>query len=855
MSSHRVYLIDATAFCYRAFYAIRDLSTSYGQPTNAIYGFIKMLQKIIKEQKPDLMAVCFDVSRDTFRKKKFAEYKIQRPPMPDALSSQMPLIRDIIKAYRIALFELRNYEADDVIATLARKANESDIAVTVVSSDKDMLQLVNATTTVFNPYKENGIFYDEQAVKAHFKVAPAAIPDVIALMGDAADNIPGVPGVGEKTAAELIARFGSVHELLHKLNTLKAGTLKESIASCREQIKLNYELALLKRDIDVEFDVRTLAVQQPDTHKLFELFKLLEFKALLAELPLEEKKLSQEARPPSVSEAQLDAIAREAKEIILCIDATGTVVLGASGDMYEIGQLAGRFEKLLSDEKIKKVGYNLKMLKVFLAKKGLGIAGLGFDVMIAAYLIDPSRLTYTLGDLAYTFLNRHVPAQALSAAGSVSLVKELAPALQEKLKEQSLEELFYDIEMPLIAVLADMELTGVCLDLEVLRQTSLQLEDKLASLIKKIYELSGVEFNLNSPKQLREILFQRLQLPVIRRSKTGPSTDEEVLTRLSVRHELPRLLLEYRQLMKLKSSYLDTLPALVDPNTKKIHTSFNQTGTETGRLSSSNPNLQNIPVKTGLGRQIRRALVASSGNNVLVSCDYSQIELRILAHLSQDPDLITAFKKDEDVHKATAALLYGVELSEVTEAMRDTAKRVNFGIIYGVSAFGLSRDLAISNDEAQRFIESYFLRYPRVEEYMRQQVEKAQQDGYVSTLLGRRRYLPQIRNTQAGIRQFAQRQAINTPIQGSASDMIKLAMVHIHRQINKKNLRTKMILQIHDELLFEVPQEELAEALPLFKERMENVLPLSVPVKVDLKVGKNWLEMKEVEDEGSVLRK
>ncbi|MEW6075424.1 MAG: DNA polymerase I [Candidatus Omnitrophota bacterium] len=854
MSSHRVYLIDATAFCYRAFYAIRNLSTSYGQPTNAIYGFIKMLQKIIKEQKPDLMAVCFDVSRDTFRQKKFAEYKIQRPPMPEALSSQMPLIRDIVKAYRIALFELKNYEADDVIATLARKANESNIAVTVVSSDKDMLQLVNATTTVFNPYKANGILYDEQAVKEHCKVAPAAIPDVIALMGDAADNIPGVPGIGEKTAAELIARFGSVNELLHTLDTLGEGKLRESIASCREQIKLNYELALLKRDVDVEFDIRTLAVQQPDTHKLFELFKLLEFKALLAELPSEEKKLPQEAMA-CASQAQLDAIAKESKEIVLCIDATGAVALGASGSVCMVGHLAGRFEKLLSDEKIKKVGYNLKMLKIVLAKKGLGIAGLGFDVMIAAYLIDPSRLTYTLGDLAYTFLNRHVPAQALSAAESVSLVEELAPVLEEKLKEQSLETLFYDIEMPLITVLADMELTGICLDLEILRQISLKLEDKLALLIKKIYELSGVEFNLNSPKQLREILFQRLQLPVIRRSKTGPSTDEEVLTRLSVRHELPRLLLEYRQLMKLKSSYVDTLPALVDPDTKTIHTSFNQTGTETGRLSSSNPNLQNIPVKTDLGRQIRRALVASSGNSVLVSCDYSQIELRILAHLSQDPDLIAAFKKGEDVHKSTAALLYGIEPSEVTEAMRDTAKRVNFGIIYGVSAFGLSRDLAISNDEAQRFIESYFLRYPRVEEYMRQQIEKAQQDGYVSTLLGRRRYLPQIRNTQAGIRQFAQRQAINTPIQGSASDMIKLAMVHIYRQINKKNLRTKMVLQIHDELLFEIPQEELAEALPLIKERMENVLKLSVPVKVDLKVGKNWLDMKEVEDESFVLRK
>ncbi|RJO64697.1 MAG: DNA polymerase I [Candidatus Omnitrophota bacterium] len=854
MSSHRLYLIDATAFCYRAFYAIRNLSTSYGQPTNAVYGFIKMLQKIVKEQKPDFMAMCFDVSRDTFRQKKFAEYKIQRPPMPEALSGQMSLIRDIIKAYRIALFELENYEADDIIASLARKAQEAKIAVTVVSSDKDMLQLVNATTMVFNPYKENGILYDEKTVKEHFKVAPAAIPDVIALMGDAADNIPGVPGIGEKTAVELIARFGSAGELLRTLDTLAEGKLRQSIESHRKQIELNYELALLKRDIDMEFDINTLAVRQPDTHKLFELFNLLEFKALLAEMSLGEKKPLGEARA-FVKEAQLDAIARESKEIILCLDATGAVALGASGDVFAVENLTGRFEKLLSDEKIKKVGHDLKRLKVFFSKKGLDIAGLGFDVMIAAYLIDPSRLSYTLNDLAYTFLDKYVPAGTLNAAESVSLVTELRPVLEKKLSGQSLDALFYEIEMPLIAVLADMELTGITLDLEVLRQISSKLEAKLALLVKKIYELSGVEFNLNSPKQLREVLFQRLQLPVVKRSKTGPSTDEEVLTRLSSRHELPGLLLEYRQLMKLKSSYLDTLPALVDPNTKKIHTSFNQTGTETGRLSSSNPNLQNIPVKTDLGRQIRRALVVSSGNNVLLSCDYSQIELRILAHLSQDPDLIAAFENDEDIHKTTAALLYGVKAPEVSEKMRDTAKRVNFGIIYGLTSYGLSRDLAISNDEAQRFIESYFLRYPRVEEYMKQQIEKAQQDGYVSTLLGRRRYLPQIRNKQIGIRQFAQRQAINAPIQGSASDMIKLAMVHIHRQIIEKNLRTKMILQIHDELLFEIPQEELAEALLFIKERMENVLNLKVPVKVDLKVGKNWLEMKEVGDEDFVLRK
>jgi len=502
-------------------------------------------------------------------------------------------------------------------------------------------------------------------------------------------------------------------------------------------------------------------------------------------------------------------------------------------------------EALFSDAGVKKISHDLKRTELSLARNNFALKGLYFDTMVCAYLLNPSKPEYNLADLAWDYLGRP-SSKNMDNQGAVSLVRQLRPKLEEGLREKSLWNLFVDLEMPLVEVLADMELVGIKLDLEVLRVLAQDVEKRLIKLIEDIYEISGVQFNINSPKQLREVLFERLKLPVVKKTKTGPSTDEEVLRSLAGQHRLPAMLLEYRQLMKLKTTYIDTLPGLVDPKTQRLHTSFNQTATETGRLSSSNPNLQNIPIKTHIGRQIRQAIIASHQDNYLLSCDYSQIELRILAHLSKDEDLTSAFKKDRDIHKATASLIYGLDENAVSDPMREVAKRVNFGIVYGLTAYGLARDLGINVDEAEGFIDAYFLRYPKVKEYIQSQIKKAREDGFVSTLLGRRRYIPQINDKNQGIRQFAERQAVNTPIQGSASDLIKLAMVEIYRQINKRHFKAKMILQIHDELVFDVSRDELDELVRMVKDRMENTLKLDVPIKVDIKKGKNWLEMEEV---------
>jgi DNA polymerase-1 len=843
MNKEKVVLVDATAFCYRAFYALPPLSTSSGQPTNAIYGFINMLHKILKEKKPKFLAICFDVSRQTFRQKKFQEYKIQRPPMPDGLSSQIPWIKEIISAYGITVMEKEGFEADDIIATLAAKARENGLSTTIVSSDKDILQLVEEDTVVFSPQKEESITYDQKKVFERFGVAPRQIKDIIALMGDDVDNIPGVPGIGEKTAVELIKAFGSLEGLLNNIDQVKSEKIKNAIKNDLEKIKLNRELAVLDSRVDLDFDLDRLQVGEPDVKELFRLFKNLEFKKLLKDLPLGEQ--TEDIKISRSKDSDLQEIIQGAEELILYGRSLDSTVFCVKDEIFQLDKPGANLKSILSDHKINKIGHDLKKMKISLADEDMVLNGLYFDTMIASYLLNPSKSEYDLSDVAWDYLGEAVGG-TLDSGGSIVLLRQLWPMLDKDLREKSLFSLFTDIEMPLVEVLAEMELNGIKLDLEVLRQLSQEIEKKLAKLIENIYEMSGCQFNINSPKQLREILFERLKLPVVKKSKTGPSTDEEVLRNLANKHKLPALLLDYRQLMKLKTTYLDSLPDLVNPTTGNVHTSFNQTGTETGRLSSSNPNLQNIPVKTDIGKKIRRAVIASGRNNYLLSCDYSQIELRVLAHLSEDQNLISAFNQNKDIHKATASLIYGLDEKDVTDPMRETAKRVNFGIVYGLTSWGLSRDLGISAQEAQAFIDAYFLRYPQVKEYMQNQIKKAQKDGFVTTLLGRRRYLPQVNNKNQGLRQFAERQAINTPIQGTASDLIKLAMIKIHRHINIKHLKARMNLQIHDELLFDVPQEEVNEVIDLVKEDMEQVLKLSVPIVVDIKKGKNWLEMEEV---------
>lgn len=845
MPKAKFYLIDATAFCYRAFYALGNLSTSAGQPTGAIYGFTIMLNKILKDKKPDFLAVCFDISRDTKRRQKFSDYKMQRPPMPEGLSGQIPLIKEVIRAYGIALVEREGYEADDIIATLAKKAGGKGLDTVIVSSDKDILQLVSKDTVVFSPYEDKGAIYGHKEVLERFGVLPHQVPDIIALMGDAVDNIPGVKGIGEKTAVSLIKSFGSVEKLLSKADTIEQEKLKEAIKDNRERIKLNKELAVLDKGMDIDFNLDDLKISEPNAQELFRLFKAFEFKTLLKDLPLQEEAL-QELSIETLKDEELDNIPSPFNEMVLCGQDSRNFAFFAKDKLFRLDKFGPRIEAILSNPHIKKIGHDLKKIKLFLAKDNFTLEGLAFDVMLAGYLLDPAKSQYSLADLAWDYLGKAPSNKFMDNYRSVELILELRAKLENELKEKSLLSLFNDVEMPLVEVLAEMELNGIKLDTAALADLSKDLEKRLIKLIDDIYEISGVQFNINSPKQLREILFEKLKLPVGKKSKTGPSTDEEVLRNLSGKHKLPLLLLEYRQLTKLKSTYIDALPLLIDRKTGRLHTCFNQAATETGRLSSSNPNLQNIPIKTGIGRLIRRAIIAARKNSILLSCDYSQIELRILAHICRDQNLTSAFKADRDIHKATAALIYGIDEKDVDDTMRETAKRVNFGIIYGLTSYGLARDLNISLEAAEGFIDAYFLRYPKVKDYIEAQIKKAKDNGFVTTILGRRRYLPYINNKNQALRQFAERQAVNTSLQGSASDLIKLAMIEIHRKIKEKRLATMMIIQIHDELLFEIPRDELAEVTAFVKDRMENVLKLSVPIKVDMKKGKNWLEMEDI---------
>ena len=843
MKNKRLYLIDATAFCYRAFYGLQNLSTSSGQPTNAIYGFVKILDKMLKVERPEYLAACFDVSRDTFRQKKFKEYKIQRPPMPDELGSQIPWIKKIISAYGIAILEKEGFEADDIIATLAKKAGDQGIFTTIVSSDKDMLQLVDNNVEVFSPYKDEGTIYDEGKVLERYGIKPSAIPDIIALMGDNADNIPGVSGIGEKTAVSLIKEFGSVENLIKNLDTLKQGKLKESIKAQIKIVRLSKELAVLGSRPEIKMGIAETKVGEPDLDELFKLFKQFEFKSLLRSLPVQESRC--DIKVDALKDKDFADLAIKKKEIFIYLADNHQIFFSLGDKIFKLNSLGAQTKKVLRDPSIKKSGHDLKNTRIKLKDLGVDLAGMYFDTMIAAYLLNPSGGAFGLEDISWEYLQERLAAPC-EPATSITVIVKLKQKLEKELHNKSLDKLFYDIEMPLVEVLAQMEINGIKIDRKFLKGLSEDLGKKLKKLTKEIYSTSGADFNINSPKQLREILFEKLKLPVVKKTKTGPSTNEEVLRKLAKKHKLPAMLLEYRQLMKLKSTYIDALPELADKLTSRIHTSFKQTGTETGRLSSANPNLQNLPIRTDLGSQIRRAVIVSAAGRDLVSCDYSQVELRILAHLSGDQRLIDAFRDGKDIHKITASLIYDIKETDVDDQMREVAKRINFGIVYGLSAYGLSRDLDISVEDAQQFIDAYFLRYPKVKEYIEEQIARAREEGFVTTMLGRRRYLPEIKSSNMAIRALSERQAVNTPIQGSASDLIKLAMVNIYHLMQEKKLKTVMLLQVHDELVFEVPLDELKESIELIRERMESALKLKVPITVTVKKGKNWLEMEPV---------
>lgn len=879
----RLFLIDGSSYIYRAFYAIRHLSNSKGLPTNAIYGFTQMLLKVLKDHRPDYLAVVFDSKAPTFRSEAFKEYKANRPAMPEGLIPQIPYIKRIIEGYRIATLEMDGYEADDLIGTVA-KGLESEVDVVVITGDKDLLQLVGDRIQVYDTMKEKR--FGEEEVIERFGVRPEQVVEVMGLAGDAIDNIPGVPGIGEKTAIELIKTFGSIENLLNHLDQVPQKKLKEKLENHGELARLSRKLATLRTDVPIACRKEDFALSSPDPGSLRGLFKELEFNKLLRELPEEvpQGKADRDYRLVTDRDGFLSLLhdLRESKCFAIDVETTSLYPMWAKpvgisfshtphqafyipighrhGEQLPLSWVLQELKPLLEDEGVKKVGQNIKYDWIVLKHHGITMRGILCDTMIASYLLNPTKHNHNLNEIAREYLDREVTDYKEVTGGKgvtfdqVDLEKardyscedadvtfQLFHLLLPKLKEGGFEDLFNRIEMPLAIVLAKMEMNGVKIDIDLLSDFSKEIENHLRLKMDQIHGLAGEDFNINSSQQLGKILFDKLKLPVIKKTKTGYSTDMEVLEKLSLHHDLPLEILGYRSLSKLKSTYIDALPKLLHPETGRVHTSYNQTVTATGRLSSSDPNLQNIPIRTEEGNRIRQAFIPEKGY-VIVSADYSQIELRILAHLSRDEVLIEAFRRDEDVHSRTASEIFGVPMEKVTPLMRREAKVINFGIIYGMSAYGLSQQLKIEPKIAQTYIDEYFKKYAGVQTYIQTSLEEVRRKGFVTTLLNRRRYLPEILSPTVAIRQASERMAINTPLQGTAADIIKVAMIRIQDRLENLPLSTKMIMQVHDELVFEVPEEEIEKALSMIRTEMETVMELSIPLKVSIHSGKNWAE-------------
>lgn len=844
---------------FRAYYAIRNLTDSQGHPTNAVYGFAAMLRKLIRQHRPDYLAVIFDTEQPTFRHEAFEQYKANRPRMPEDLASQLPVIREFCQAMRIPILELDRFEADDLIGTLAKKAGENRWETTIVSNDKDMFQLVNDRTQVLHQSKTDTLF-DAARVEEFFGVAPEQVVDVLGLMGDSVDNVPGAPGIGGKGARDLVRRFGSLDALLEQSEQVSRKTYRESLRNHREQIIQSKELVTIDTAVPIDFSWETLQVREPDLDRLRTLLAQLGFQSMLKEMgggvapapaeptefqslasPLQLRNLLERVRSTSSCTCWLETDPEDS----LCLSPRRLAVMaGKSGWTLDLEDAANPGLKDLrdfwEDPKIGKVFFDAKPAHLALRHLGLELQGLQGDAMLISYLLQPNRSNHGLNEIAFALLGEEAPP---GAGGRCATVQRLFGHLHPQLETTGLEQAYQQIDLPLVEVLAELEWNGIQVDSTALRKMSEDFERTADSLTSRIYEVAGTEFNLNSPKQLGEILFDRLNLPTPRRlKKSGQySTSVEVLEHLAKDYEVPRLMLEYRRIAKLKSGYVDALPRLVDPRTQRVHPSFHQTVAATGRLSCSNPNLQNIPVRSDLGARIRSAFVAGQGCQLL-SADYSQIELRILAHLSQDPVLFDAFRKNEDIHTRTASEVFDVDPLLQTGEMRRRAKAINFGIIYGQTAFGLARELQISHRHAQEFIQRYFETYRGVKQFIDQVIQDTRESRMTRTLFGRRRQIPDIKSRNPGLRQFAERTAVNSPIQGTAADLIKLAMIRIHRELRERKLESRMLLQVHDELVFEVPLQEMETMQALVKEEMESVVSLSVPLVVDVAVGWNWME-------------
>jgi DNA polymerase I len=882
-----IFLIDGSGYIYRAFHAIRGLKNSGGLPTNAVFGFTRMLMKLLQEKNSDRMVMFFDSKGPTFRHEMYDAYKANRPPMPEELSVQIPYIHDVTHAFRIPTFKLQGYEADDLIGTTAVKAQEDGYDVVIVSGDKDLKQLISEQAIIWDPMKD--VLVNLQDIR-DTGITPPQLIEVMGLSGDTSDNVPGVPGIGPKTALALIQTFGDMETLYEQVDTITKKKQHENLVQYKDQAFLSRDLVRLDTRAPIDFRVADLLVGEPDRSALADLFKELEFSQLQRQFPKQSDLSKKHYQAILDMNSLTDLVARLEKASLIAVDTETTSTnpmlaemvglsfsiqpdeafyipcrhryLGAPSQIA-LADTLKILKPILEDPAIQKIGQNIKYDWIVLERHGVGLKGITFDTMLASYLINPSKRAHNLDQIALDFLDhKTITYEDLTGSkGKKAATFDTVPIdkatpyacedaditlmayhiLDKKMAALGLSKLFREVEIPLVSVLKDMEMNGVTVDKDKLCELSNSFDHQLKTIETSIYDMAGENFNINSTKQLGKILFEKLNLPVQKktRKKTGYSTDVEVLTTLAKQHELPAQILRHRTLSKLKSTYTDALLELIHPETGRIHTSFNQTIAATGRLSSSDPNLQNIPIRTEEGKEIRKAFIPKPGWK-MISADYSQIELRILAHYSKDKILSKAFEEAEDIHTRTASEVFQVFPSFITEDLRRQAKIINFGIIYGMSPFGLSKALNISQKMAKTYIDNYFKRYQGVSTFIQEIIAEARKTGQTTTLLGRIRLLPEINSKNIHERRFAERTAINTPIQGTAADLIKVAMIRVNHALKTQKLLSAMLLSVHDEIIFEVPPEEIEAATALIIDEMESVWDLSVPLKVNVEVGNNW---------------
>ena len=864
----KLLILDSNSILNRAFYGVRYLSAKDGTPTNAIYGFLNILLKLIKEQEPDYICAAFDVKAPTFRHKQYEGYKAQRKPMPEGLAAQMPLAKDVLRAMGVTILEKEGYEADDIIGTVARLCEESEISCFIATGDKDDLQLASDKTKVILTVTKSGynetIIYDDKAVKEKYHVTPTEFIDVKALMGDPSDNIPGVKGVGEKTAMSLIEKHHSIEYIYENIDDIGLkGAMLQKMKDGREMAFMSKELATINRNTPIEFNAEECVFNGFENNgELYEILKRLELNSIIKKLDLSGgdnvKENEDIFKDFSYQVGDKNMISGDKVTVVLDFDGDNisSAAVGAGNNAVVLNE-QDDIKELLEDDSIAKVMFDVKEAIVKLNGR-IDIKNISDDTAIAAYLVDPAKNEYTIEKLASEYFGTVIEkpeVKQLSLLDDVETDRSeylakcavalgvLNERIGDKIKENGQKKLYQEVELPLVTVLAHLEINGFLVDDNQLKEFADKLGEKIDALTNEIYMLAGEEFNINSPKQLGVILFEKLELKPVKKTKTGYATNADVLEKLRDKHPIVNFITEYRQLAKLKSTYCDGLTAVVNPNTHRIHSVFTQTVTVTGRLSSTEPNLQNIPTRTELGREIRKMFVAKEGY-VLVDADYSQIELRVLAHIANDETMINAFRNNEDIHAVTASQVLGIPLEDVTKEQRSSAKAVNFGIVYGIGEFSLAQDLHISVKEAKAYIESYLEKYHGVRNYMESIKEQAKKDGYVKTMLNRIRYIPELKSPNYNIRQFGERVALNTPIQGTAADIIKLAMVRVDNRLINEGLKSKLILQVHDELIVEAHKDEVDKVKQILSEEMQNAMELNVPLKVDMSTGHSWYDAK-----------